>query len=75
MSRGEPPRIGPWVEPGLCPRVENLEESWLGQVVLIARWRTAGDFMTAIQSPGFGRAAAGLAGYQAHPALYEAVRT
>ena len=43
--------------------------------VNIARWRTAQDFMTAIQSPGFAQAAAGLAGYQAHPALYGVVRT
>jgi hypothetical protein len=43
--------------------------------VNIARWRTAQDFMTAIQSPGFAQAAAGLAGYQAHPALYDVVRT
>jgi heme-degrading monooxygenase HmoA len=43
--------------------------------VNIARWQTAGDFMTAIQSPGFHEAAAGLAGFPAHPALYGVVRT
>ena len=43
--------------------------------VNIARWQTAGDFMTAIQSPGFREAAAGLAGYPAHPALYGVVRS
>src|ERR1700759_675022 len=41
----------------------------------IARWQTAEDFMSAIQSPGFREAAAGLAGYPAHPALYGVVRT
>ena len=45
------------------------------QFVNIARWRTAEDFMTAIQSAGFREAAAGLAGYPAHPALYKVVRT
>ena len=45
------------------------------QFVNIARWQTAEDFMTAIQSPGFREAAAGLAGYPAHPALYGVVRT
>jgi len=34
------------------------------QFVNIARWQTAEDFMTAIQSPGFREAAAGLAGYR-----------
>ena len=43
------------------------------QFVNIARWRTAEDFMTAIQSPGFRQAAADLAGYPAHPALYTMV--
>ena len=52
----------------VTPRAEFL-------FVNIARWRTAQDFMTAIQSPGFAQAAAGLAGYQAHPALYGVVRT
>lgn len=45
------------------------------QYVNIAHWRTAEDFMMAIQSPAFAQAAAGLAGYPAHPALYEVVRT
>ena len=44
------------------------------QFVNIARWRTAEDFMTAIQSAGFVQAAGGLAGYRAHPALYTVVR-
>ena len=35
----------------------------------------AEDFMTAIASRGFREAAAGLAGYPAHPALYGVVRT
>lgn len=43
------------------------------QFVNVARWRTAEDFMTAIQSPGFHQAAADLAGYPAHPALYKMV--
>jgi heme-degrading monooxygenase HmoA len=43
------------------------------QFVNIARWRTAEDFTTAIQSPGFRQAAADLAGYRAHPALYKMV--
>jgi heme-degrading monooxygenase HmoA len=45
------------------------------QFVNIARWRTAEDFMTATQSPGFRQAASGLAGYRPHPALYKVVRT
>jgi len=45
------------------------------QFVNIARWRTADDFMAAIQSPGFQESAAGLAGYRPHPALYRLVRT
>jgi heme-degrading monooxygenase HmoA len=45
------------------------------QFVNIAHWRTAEDFMTAIQSPGFQESAAGLAGYRPHPALYQVVRT
>ena len=44
------------------------------QFVNVARWRTAGDFMTAMQSPGFLESAAGLAGYRPHPALYQVVR-
>jgi heme-degrading monooxygenase HmoA len=45
------------------------------QFVNIARWRTAEEFMAAVQRPGFGLAAAGLAGYRPHPALYRVVRT
>jgi len=45
------------------------------QFVNVARWRTAGEFMTAMQSPGFRESAAGLAGYRPHPALYQVVRT
>ena len=44
------------------------------QFVNVARWRTAADFMTAVQSPGFRESAAGLAGYRPHPALYQVVR-
>jgi heme-degrading monooxygenase HmoA len=43
------------------------------QFVNIARWQTAADFMSAIQSPGFRQAAADLGGYRAHPALYKMV--
>lgn len=45
------------------------------QFVNVARWRTAADFAAAIQSPGFQQAAAGLAGYRPHPALYQTVRS
>jgi heme-degrading monooxygenase HmoA len=45
------------------------------QFVNIAHWRTAGDFMAAMQSPGFREVAAGLASYRSHPALYHAVRS
>jgi len=45
------------------------------QFVNVARWRTAEDFGAAIQSPGFRQAAAGLAGYRPHAALYHSVRT
>jgi len=45
------------------------------QFVNVARWRSAEDFTAAIRSPGFGAAAAGLAGYRAHPALYRPART
>lgn len=45
------------------------------QFVNIATWRTAADFGAAIQSPGFRAAAAGLAGYRPHAALYQVVRT
>ena len=44
------------------------------QFVNVARWRTAGDFMTAMQSPGFLESAAGRAGDRPHPALYQVVR-
>jgi heme-degrading monooxygenase HmoA len=40
------------------------------EFVNVARWRSAGDFAAATQSPGFRDAAAGLAGYRPHPALY-----
>jgi len=43
--------------------------------VNIARWRSAADFAAAIQSPGFGASAAGLAGYRPHAALYQIART
>src|SRR6201986_669690 len=45
------------------------------QFVNVARWRTAGEFMTPIQSPGFREQAASLAGYRPHPALYQVGRT
>jgi heme-degrading monooxygenase HmoA len=45
------------------------------QFVNIARWRSAADFAAAIQSPGFGASAAGLAGYRPHAALYQIART
>lgn len=45
------------------------------QFVNIARWRTAEEFRAATQSPGFGEAAAGLAGYRSHPGLYRVVRS
>jgi heme oxygenase (mycobilin-producing) len=45
------------------------------QFVNVARWQTAEDFRSATQSPGFRQAAAGLAGYRPHPALYQTVRT
>jgi heme-degrading monooxygenase HmoA len=45
------------------------------QFVNIARWRTAEQFLAAIQSAGFREAATGLAGYRPHPALYRIVRT
>ena len=43
------------------------------QFVNIARWATAQDFMTAIQSPGLRQAAVDLAGYRSHPSLYKIV--
>jgi heme oxygenase (mycobilin-producing) len=45
------------------------------QFVNVARWQSAEDFAAAMQSPGFGQAAAGLAGYRPHPGLYRLVRT
>ena len=45
------------------------------QFVNIAHWQTAGDFIAATQSPGFGESAAGLARYRPHPGLYRPVRT
>jgi heme oxygenase (mycobilin-producing) len=45
------------------------------QFVNVARWRTAEEFAAAIQSPGMREAAAGLAAYRPHPALYRVVRT
>jgi heme-degrading monooxygenase HmoA len=45
------------------------------QFVNMARWRTAEDFLAAIQSAGFQQAAAGLSGYRPHAALYNVVRT
>lgn len=41
----------------------------------IARWQSSADFAAAIQSPGFRAAAADLAGYRPHAALYQVVRT
>jgi hypothetical protein len=45
------------------------------QFVNVARWQTAEDFMTALQSPGFRAVAEGLAGYRPHPSLYRVIRT
>ena len=46
------------------------------QLVNIARWRTAGEFMAATRSAGFRESATALAGgYRPHPALYRIVRT
>ena len=45
------------------------------QFVNVAHWRSAEDFAAAIRSPGMREAAAGLAGYRPHPALYRSVRT
>jgi heme-degrading monooxygenase HmoA len=44
------------------------------QFVNVAQWRSAQEFMAAIQSPGFLESAAGLAGYRSHPSLYQVVR-
>jgi heme-degrading monooxygenase HmoA len=43
--------------------------------VNIARWETPEAFGAAIGSDGMRAAAAGLAGYRPHPALYRVVRT
>ena len=45
------------------------------QFVNIARWRSAEEFTAATRSPGMREAAAGLASYRPHPALYRIVRT
>ena len=45
------------------------------QFVNVAHWASAADFAAAIGSPGMREAAAGLAGYRPHPALYRPVRT
>jgi heme-degrading monooxygenase HmoA len=45
------------------------------EFVNIARWRSPGDFTAAVRNQEFQRAAADLAGYRSHPALYRAVRT
>ena len=45
------------------------------QFVNVAHWRIADDFTATTRSPGFRVAAAGLAGYRAHPALYRPART
>ena len=44
------------------------------QFVNIAHWRSTDEFAAATQSQSFRSAAAGLAGYQAHPGLYRRVR-
>lgn len=66
--RSQPGYIDTALHQALAPDAEF-------QFVNVARWRSAGDFMTAMQSPGFREAAAGLAGYRPHPALHRAVRT
>ena len=45
------------------------------QFVNVARWASAEEFTAAIRSPGMQAAAAGLAAYRPHPALYRVVRT
>ncbi len=45
------------------------------QFVNVAHWRSAEEFRSATQSPGFREAAAGLAGYRPHASLYRVVRT
>jgi heme-degrading monooxygenase HmoA len=45
------------------------------QFVNVAHWRSVEDFTAATRSPSFGAAAAGLAGYPSHPALYRPART
>ena len=41
----------------------------------VAHWASAEEFTAATRSPGMREAAAGLAGYRPHPALYRVVRT
>jgi heme oxygenase (mycobilin-producing) len=45
------------------------------QFVNVAHWASAEEFAAATRSPGMREAAAGLAGYRPHPALYRPVRT
>jgi heme oxygenase (mycobilin-producing) len=45
------------------------------EFVNVAHWQNAEAFTAAILSPGMGEAAAGLANYRSHPALYLPVRT
>jgi heme oxygenase (mycobilin-producing) len=45
------------------------------QFVNVAHWASAEEFTAAIRSPGMREAAAGLATYRPHPALYRVVRT
>ena len=45
------------------------------QFVNVAHWASAEEFTAATRSPGMREAAAGLAGYRPHPALYRVVRT
>jgi heme oxygenase (mycobilin-producing) len=45
------------------------------QFVNVAHWRSAEEFTAATRSPGMREAAAGLAAYRPHPALYRVVRT
>jgi len=43
--------------------------------VNVARWASAEEFGTAISSSGMREAAAGLAGYRPHPALYRIIHS
>jgi heme oxygenase (mycobilin-producing) len=45
------------------------------QFVNVAHWASAEEFTAAIRSPGMREAAAGLAAYRPHSALYHVVRT